>query len=45
MNFSVETNGDKILNFELMTVTFCMGPTIMYCLELFKEPKNTFQED
>ena len=31
---------DKILNFELLAVSFCMGPTIIYCLKAWNKKKN-----
>ena len=37
-------NREKILNFEFLTVSFCMGPTIMYCSKVVSSnpPKNLF---
>ena len=52
MNFFVATgffqkflttfvNGDEILHFKLLAVSFCMGPTIMYCLKVvYQNPKQ-----
>ena len=31
------SNGVKILNFELLAVSFCMGPTIICCLNVFHQ--------
>ena len=41
------SNGDKILKFELLAISFCMGPTIMYCLKMVssKPQKTSFQKD
>ena len=38
------SNGDKNLNFELLAVSFYMGPTIMFCLKVVssKPQKITF---
>ena len=41
------SNCDKILNFELLAVYFCMQPTIMYCLKVVssKPQKTSSQKD
>ena len=46
-NEDLLSNGDKIHNFELLTVYFCMGPIIIYCLKVdsLKPKINPFHED